>query len=122
MKILNRAMSLYSNEYFISESVKFEFNQMYLFVKGKWRECDESTRSINLSDMLDSEGTKIFASLSEDGKGGDNIHVKDFEVGNQNYKCVVRDGCSVLTSVDDNKGFYTFDLFDCDLKITGIQK
>lgn len=27
--------------------------------------------SINFEDMLDSEGNKIFASLSEDGKGGD---------------------------------------------------
>jgi len=34
-------------------------------------ECKKDTRSINFEDMLDSEGNKIFASLSEDGKGGD---------------------------------------------------
>lgn len=32
---------------------------------------DETTLAIHFPDMLDSEGTKIFASLSEDGKGGD---------------------------------------------------
>lgn len=33
---------------------------------------DLSTLSINFPDMLDSENNPIFASLSEDGKGGDN--------------------------------------------------
>ena len=32
---------------------------------------DESTLSIHFPDMLDSQGNKIFASLQEDGKGGD---------------------------------------------------
>jgi len=32
---------------------------------------DTSTLAIHFPDMKDSEGTKIFASLSEDGKGGD---------------------------------------------------
>ena len=34
-------------------------------------EIDHQTLSISFSDMLDSRGNKIFASLSEDGKGGD---------------------------------------------------
>jgi len=34
---------------------------------------DPSTLAIHFPDMKDSEGTKIFASLSEDGKGGDRI-------------------------------------------------
>ena len=34
-------------------------------------EIAEDYLSINLKDMLDSQGNKIFASLSEDGKGGD---------------------------------------------------
>lgn len=34
---------------------------------------DLSTLAIHFPDMLDSEGTKIFASLSEDGKGGDEV-------------------------------------------------
>ena len=34
-------------------------------------EIDPSTLSIHFPDMLDSQGNKIFASLSEDGRGGD---------------------------------------------------
>ena len=71
MKILNRAKSIYSDEYLISEDIKFELGLMYFRINGKWKECDKDTRSINFEDMLDSQGNKIFASLSEDGKGGD---------------------------------------------------
>ncbi len=34
-------------------------------------EIDPTTLSIHFPDMLDSQGNKIFASLQEDGKGGD---------------------------------------------------
>jgi len=34
-------------------------------------EIEYDTRAIHFEDMIDSEGTEIFASLSEDGKGGD---------------------------------------------------
>ena len=34
-------------------------------------EIDQTTLAIHFEGMLDSEGNKIFASLSEDGKGGD---------------------------------------------------
>ncbi|MCR8711310.1 hypothetical protein [Aliarcobacter butzleri] len=39
-------------------------------------EIDPTTLAINFPDMLDNEGNKIFASLSEDGKGGDIYEVK----------------------------------------------
>ena len=38
-----------------------------------WIPIDLSTLAIHFPDMIDSNGTKIFASLSEDGKGGDVI-------------------------------------------------
>ena len=38
--------------------------------RSKWFDIDPSTLAIHFPDMIDSEGTKIFASLSEDGKGG----------------------------------------------------
>ena len=38
--------------------------------------CYLHTLSINFPDMLDSQGNKIFASLSEDGKGGDIIETE----------------------------------------------
>lgn len=74
MKILNRAKAIDgTGGYIVSQSIKFENEKMFLYSIPfrQWVECDESTRSINLDDMLDSQGNKIFASLSEDGKGGD---------------------------------------------------
>lgn len=43
----------------------------------KFIEIDPSTLAIHFPDMIDSEGTKIFASLSEDGKGGSLVQMKD---------------------------------------------
>ena len=48
-------------------------------------EIDRTTRSINIEDMLDSQGNKIFASLQEDGKGGD-IMQDDEYFGIAKYK------------------------------------
>jgi hypothetical protein len=76
MKILNRALALdNSGGYIVSQSIKFEKNKMYLYSIAfkQWVECDESTRSINFNDMICSNGG-IFASLREDGKGGDILH------------------------------------------------
>ena len=38
---------------------------------------DPTTISIHFSDMLDSKGNKIFASLQEDGRGGDIVTILD---------------------------------------------
>ena len=46
---------------------------------------DISTLSIHFPDMLDSKGNKIFASLQEDGKGGD-IMQDDEYFGISKYK------------------------------------
>ena len=46
---------------------------------------DDSTLAIHFPDMLDSQGNKIFASLSEDGKGGD-IMKDDEYYGIAKYK------------------------------------
>lgn len=40
---------------------------------------DPPTLAIHFPDILDSQGNKIFASLSEDGKGGDIISSGDFK-------------------------------------------
>lgn len=48
-------------------------------------EIDSTTRSIHFPDMLDNQGNKIFASLSEDGKGGD-IMKDDEYYGIAKYK------------------------------------
>ena len=46
---------------------------------------DETTLAIHFPDMLDSQGNKIFASLQEDGKGGD-IMQDDEYFGIAKYK------------------------------------
>jgi len=40
-------------------------------------QIDPSTLAIHFPNMLDSQGNKIFASLQEDGKGGDIVVIKD---------------------------------------------
>ena len=40
-------------------------------------EIDHQTLGISFSDMLDSQRNKIFASLSENGKGGDIVKIRD---------------------------------------------
>lgn len=42
-------------------------------------EIDIATLAIHFTDMLDSNGNKIFASLQEDGKGGDIIQIDNTE-------------------------------------------
>lgn len=69
--MLNRARSIYSDEYFISEDIKFELGLMYLRVNEKWRECEKDTRSINFPGMIDGKGNRIFASLNPNGNCGD---------------------------------------------------
>lgn len=41
--------------------------------------CYLHTLSIHFEDMLDSQGNKIFASLQEDGKGGDVLNDGEYE-------------------------------------------
>ena len=48
-------------------------------------QVDPLTLAVHLKDMVDSEGNKIFASLSEDGKGGD-IMKDDEYYGIAKYK------------------------------------
>ena len=51
-------------------------------------QIDPTTLAINFNDMLDCQGNKIFASLSEDGKGGDIIeleHIRYLEDDEPSY-------------------------------------
>ncbi|MFY4844620.1 hypothetical protein ACOTVP_08785 [Aliarcobacter butzleri] len=52
------------------------------------KEIDITTLAIHFPDMLDSQGNKIFASLQENGKGGDIVNYKSrtYTVGvSKNY-------------------------------------
>ena len=56
----------YQPTHFISDGGKIIDEKSYDNVK-----IDLSTLAIHFDDMLDNQGNKIFASLSENGKGGD---------------------------------------------------
>lgn len=69
-----RAKKIDSEEYvegYLKEG--FFNNNECLWIQTKWKDyiIDASTLAIHFPDMLDIEGNKIFAGLSEDGKGGD---------------------------------------------------
>lgn len=72
-----RAKKIDRNEYIVGHYIEDENRQCIVILekmfKGEpiYTTVDKSTLSIHFPDMLDSEGNKIFASLSEDGKGGD---------------------------------------------------
>ena len=97
---------------------------------NEYIEIDSSTLAISFNDMIDSEGTKIFASLSEDGKGGDNFIEDDvtrvilfdkdltIRVANPNH---LPDKCAdCLYEWFTTKVSYITDNYD--IKVTGIQQ
>ena len=74
MQVLFRAKEKNSNNYVIGyEYYNHVEDEYYIthYVSGSNYKVDRTTRSINIEDMLDSQGNKIFASLQKDGKGDD---------------------------------------------------
>ena len=80
---------------------------------------DKSTLSIHFLDMLDSQGNKIFASLQEDGKGGDVCSVNDYiDSGLKGVAIYQNYGFRI-----DRKGkAMGISLSSTDIKIVGIQQ
>lgn len=96
---------------------------------------DETTLSIHFENMLDSQGNKIFASLSEDGKGGDMLSVHQFvlelgqnlgvEENEKTFECVSlfkKEGmCFSINNCIEP--YYAYSgLHEESFKVTGIQK
>ena len=119
MEILHRAQSIYSDEYFISSDIKFEHSLMYLRVNGKWRECDESTRSINFKNIIESNKNLMFAAVNPDGKGGD---ILKCYLGSNIEDCKYREKTFKYTSPFR----FTIGVYDIDaypiINVIGIQK
>ena len=82
-------------------------------------EIDPTTLSIHFPDMLDSQGNKIFASLQEDGKGGDICSVNDYiDSGLKGVAIYQNYGFRI-----DRKGkAMGISLSSTDIKIIGIQQ
>ncbi len=98
-----RAKRIDSNEYVEGFLTKCRVSY---FIESGSSHCDEidtTTLSIHFPDMLDSEGKKIFASLSEDGKGGDIM--KSYE----HYFSIYGYHVDVENTVLIENGCYKFD-------------
>lgn len=92
-------------------------------------EIDQNTLSIHFPSMIDKNGKKIFASLSEDGVGGDKIYAQTSDsIGNMSND-VFRDTICTLhntqiTFLDIIKGenFYFAYNYFVELEVIGIHK
>ena len=115
MQVLFRAKEKNSNNYVIGyEYYNHVEDEYYIthYVSGSNYKVDRTTRSINIEDMLDSQGNKIFASLQEDGKGGD-IMQDDEYFGIAKYK-----DCQFVVEYED-----CIDNIDNgNFEVIGIQK
>lgn len=96
----------------------------------RFTEIDPSTLAIHIDGMIDSEGTKIFASLSEDGEGGDKLH----KIGVGFYKEIDEVGVAIIKNgncyikYNKDKELLSLQVFHnaqkaiSILKVTGIQE
>ena len=81
MQVLFRAKEKNSNNYVVGyEYYNHVEDEYYIthYVSGSNYKIDRTTRSINIENMLDSQGNKIFASLQKNGRGGDICESKWF--------------------------------------------
>ena len=80
---------------------------------------DTTTLSIHFPDMIDSKGNKIFASLQEDGKGGDNVLYSDYKTIYTMVFDILKGGVYAKNiSNEDGTGYK----LNPRLKIIGIQQ
>ena len=83
---------------------------------------DETTLAIHFPDMLDSQGNKIFASLQEDGKGGDLIDNFNFQEKYRIQTAIYKYNCFHLMDKDND----TYSLIECKLqkgiKVIGVKE
>ena len=81
------------------------------------KEIDVNTLSINFQNMLDKNGKKIFASLNEDGIGGDILTLKDMK---KIAKYSKEDSAFIL--IENNSGGFMNKKYCNNFKIIGIKE
>ena len=118
-----RAKTIDSDEYVVgwySSPIIIE-GKTYLSITNKDGEyrIDTTTLSIHFSDMLDSQGNEIFASLQKNGRGGDVCSVNDYiDSGLEGVAIYQNYGFRI-----DRKGkAMGISLSSTEIKITGIQQ
>ena len=131
MKTIYRAKKMDSDEYIIGYLLPEFKGKFYLSTEwsrdidgntSNFVQIDISTLSIHFHDMLDSQGNKIFASLQEDGKGGDITLSKD---GYKLYKRVhlfFNDGHPGSIDIEVVETFLKRNNSVSDIKIIDIKK
>ncbi len=122
MQVLFRAKEKNSNNYVIGyECYNHIEDEYYIthYVSGSNYKIDRTTRSINIEDMLDSQGNEIFASLQKNGRGGDVCSVNDYiDSGLEGVAIYQNYGFRI-----DRKGkAMGISLSSTDIKIIGIQQ
>ena len=85
---------------------------------GEYR-IDTTTLSIHFSDMLDSQGNEIFASLQKNGRGGDICSVNDYIYGGLNGVAIYQ---KYGFRIDRKGKAMGISLSSTDIKIIGIQQ
>ena len=118
-----RAKKIDSDEYVVgwySSPIIIE-GKTYLSITNKDGEyrIDTTTLSIHFSDMLDSQGNEIFASLQKNGRGGDVCSLNDYiDSGLEGVAIYQNYGFRI-----DRKGkAMGISLSSTDIKIIGIQQ
>lgn len=83
---------------------------------------DAATLAIHFPDMLDSEGNKIFASLSEDGKGGDVVKIGAFLEKYQKANVVYKDGRILIQQEEDETYMSNKDIETLEITVSKIKE
>ena len=94
---------------------------------GIYHEVSKDYLAINFPDMLDSKGNKIFASLSEDGKGGDKmlkgVDMEQYGLKNTYYTAICIKGSVLLQELSESTSIsFTAHGFLTELKVIGVQE
>lgn len=87
--------------------------------------CYLHTLSIHFEDMLDSQGNKIFASLQEDGIGGDMVDLPDYlkaEKDTERIAVIVMKSFNEYKAFCKNGAIYKSGHFIGNSKVIGIQE
>ena len=110
-----RAKKIDSDKYVVGYLLPEYKGKFYLSIKWSrdfdgdtpdFEQIDISTLAIHFPDMLDRQGNKIFASLQENGKGGD-IMLREYEnwYGNNYPKKIYIEKEELITYFDDGLKF-----------------
>ena len=104
--------------YFIMDKMEnYRTSEVWDFVQNS--RIDPTTLSIHFPNIIDSQGNKIFASLQEDGKGGDICQTIDYLDGTLNGVAIYDNFSFRIHRIGKAMGI---SFTSKDIKIIGIQE